>query len=423
MPAPECEGGTRVRKDLGRIAVHVVMTALCAVLVADTALAQDALLVTGRFYSASRSFGQDLGPAPFVRQSDIFGGSRYAVIAGRTVVDARTGATFEVPDQILALDRARPRVFVLRETGVWSVDVASGAEVAMWLGDGTLVRHCALAYSANVLFCAVYRDDGLTDVVAIDAASQARTIAAVGLFRFDFTGNPPVWIVSSDGRRLYFGQGADPNDVRLAALDTTTGAITTSTAPGRSDHRFETVVDEVNERLIVYDGQATVLSKDLAVLGVANIGRANLVISPHTGRLYLGQWVSTTTGGCCDRLTLSVLDAKTYASLARPAILQGSDASLRPFMAVLTAPGAPKDLTATVLASQVTLTWTNVGGASGFVLDVGLAPGRTDLQIPLGPDARVTFPNVPSGIYFLRVRGGNENGGGRPSSEITLVVP
>lgn len=98
----------RMRRDMGRVAIYVVMTALCAVLLADTAVAQDALLVTGRFYSASRNFGQDLGPAPRVRQSDIFGGGRYAVLGG-DAVDGRTGAVFPVFGNILALDQARPR--------------------------------------------------------------------------------------------------------------------------------------------------------------------------------------------------------------------------------------------------------------------------------------------------------------------------
>jgi len=57
------------------------------------------------------------------------------------------------------------------------------------------------------------------------------------------------------------------------------------------------------------------------------------------------------------------------------------------------------------------------------VLDIGLAPGRTDLSVLLGPDSRASFAAVPPGVYYLRLRGGNEFGGGRPSSEIRVVVP
>jgi hypothetical protein len=413
-------------RNMGRVAIYMV-TMLSAVLLADAALAQDALIAGRRFYSASRNFGEDLGPAPIVRQQDIFGGQRFAVVGGG-IADRRTGAIVPVSGLILAVDHARPRIFVRRATGVWSVDVQSGAEISMWQGDGTLVEHCALAYSANVLFCGVLRNDDLTDVVAIDVpTSHAATIAAIRIPPSASYDGWEAWIVTSDGRRLYFGQDMGPSDVRLSVLHTVTGAITTSTASGVHSPTAlggKVIVDETHERVIVIENPTvTVLSEDLAVLASGSVGGncANLVISPHTGRLYLGEWDDYLGGG--GPVRLRVLDAATYASLA-PAVVPGySKDNDCPYMAVLTAPGAPKDLTATVLGSEVTLTWTNVGGASGFVLDVGFAPGRSDLQVPLGPDARVTFPNVPSGTYFLRLRGGNESGGGHPSPEITFTVP
>ena len=420
-----------MRGEMGRVAIYVVTT-LCAVLSADAALAQDALLVAGRFYSASRNFGQDLGPARRVAQQDIFAGQRFAVVRGYDYTDAvnlRTGATVRVSGVMLAVDQARPRVFVRRTTGVWMADVESGAEAPMWSGDGTLVRHCALAYSPNVLLCGVRRTDGLTDVVAIDVAtSRATTVAAIRLPPREFFGDDISWLVTSDGRRLYFAHDAGPYDTRLAVLNTTTGTVTTSMAAGYVSPYFElrALVDDANERVLATGarGVQLVLSKDLAVLGTASISAycVNAVVSPHTGRLYLGEWTERypSAGG---PMTLRVFDASTYAPLA-PAVVPGlSRNNDCPFMAVLTAPGAPKDLNATVLGSAVILTWTNVGGASGFVLDVGFAPGRTDLQIRLGPDARLIMPHVPSGTYFLRLRGGNESGGGRPSSEIRVVVP
>ena len=63
---------------------------------------------------------------------------------------------------------------------------------------------------------------------------------------------------------------------------------------------------------------------------------------------------------------------------------------------------------------------THLGGER--VQDVGLAPGRTDLSVYLGPDSHTSFAGVPSGTYYLRLRGGNEFGGGRPSAEIVMVV-
>ena len=74
-------------------------------------------------------------------------------------------------------------------------------------------------------------------------------------------------------------------------------------------------------------------------------------------------------------------------------------------------------------AGHVALEWTNVGGASRFVLEVGAAPGRTDLSVVVGPDSQASFSGVPPGTYYLRVRGANAFGGGHPSNEIRVVIP
>jgi hypothetical protein len=76
-----------------------------------------------------------------------------------------------------------------------------------------------------------------------------------------------------------------------------------------------------------------------------------------------------------------------------------------------------------VTADDVAMHWESIGAASHFVLDVGFAPGRTDGSVFLGPDSHASFANVPSGTYYLRLRGGSEFGGGRPSTEVQIVVP
>lgn len=92
-------------------------------------------------------------------------------------------------------------------------------------------------------------------------------------------------------------------------------------------------------------------------------------------------------------------------------------------MRLLTAPGPPRAFRAAATGREVSMAWENVGAASHFVLDVGFAPGRSDAQVFLGPDSQATFANVPPGTYYLRLRGGNEFGGARASSEIQLLVP
>ena len=83
----------------------------------------------------------------------------------------------------------------------------------------------------------------------------------------------------------------------------------------------------------------------------------------------------------------------------------------------------PRSLTAAVSGRDVTFTWTNVGDASAFVLDVGLAPGRSDVTFGIGATSPVTIANAPPGTYYLRVRGTNAFGVSRPSNEVAVTVP
>lgn len=412
--------------------------------------AQDVLLVSGHNFGTNRTFGLDLGPAPFLTEDSVFAGGRYRVTTvypegfGQPshveVAELRTGATTDLSGLLMATDRARPRIFVARASGLWRLDIVVGQDTPIWTGDGTLIQQCALAESPNRLYCAIARLDGMSDVVEIDAVTAgARSIAVVQLPNPAYQapwgwvrGGTSAWKVTSDGQRLYFG-GVNQS---LSVLRTATGQVTTSTMPYASWFAASLKIDEVNQRVIVIGTDAsgggtpsaiTVLSADLAVLVSGDVPALcnNLAISPHTGRLYLAQFpYDSCPGSCGGKLTLQMLDATTYASLAAPAVPPGAYRNNEcAYVAVLTAPGPPRDFAATVSGRDVTLRWTNVGGASGFVLDAGVAPGRTDIQVWLGPEATVTVPAVPPGVYYLRLRGGNEFGGGRASNEVRVVVP
>ena len=424
---------------LGRRAVGIATTLLAVLVWADAASAQDQLFVSGRSFAAIGNFGQDLGPAPFIAHEDIFGGGRYAVrrfvdpVSQTSVADGRTGATISIAGETLAVDPSRPRVFVRRRPiGVWMVDVSTAAEVLAWPGNGALVQNCSLAYSVNVLYCGVRRNDDRTDVVAIEVPTlRATTIATVtSLDSFYYS----AWRATADGRRLYFstpggaaGPFGSPLPV-LAMVNTATGVVTTSTAPA-SSLGGSAVLDEANRRVIALgpDGLITALSNDLAVLGTAFSPAScnNVAVSPHTGRLYLavfhGDYFGPGSGG---PLTLRVFDSASYASVAAPVVPPGRYRNNEcRYVTVLTAPGAPRDLAASVSGSNVAVSWTNIGGASGFVLEAGSAPGRTDLSVFLGAEPFASFTGVPSGTYYVRVRGSNEVGGGRTSAETKVVVP
>lgn len=432
---------------IGRPSTLVVSLALLCV-TATTAPAQDLLVMVGgqgsRNIGTNQNFGQDLGPAPFIGSQDgVFGGGQYSVsgfVNDANVSEIRTGASTTVPGLLLALDRARPRAFVARQSGLWRVDVSSGQEVSLWTGDGKLVQHCALAESPNLLYCALSRVDGRSDIIGIDVATASATTVAVlqlpePAYQSAFgwvRGGTTVWKVTSDASRLYF---AAPGSV-LAMLRPATGQVATSSVPYAGWFASSVRLDERNQRVYVIGvdqagssraSAISVLSADLALLGSADVPAScnNLVVSPHTGRLYLAQFpFDSCPGSCGGKLTLRMLDSATYAPLAAPAVPPGAYRNNEcAFVAVLTAPGAPRDVAASVVGRDVTLTWTNVGGASGFVLDVGVAPGRTDFQVHLGPDARIAAQAVPPGAYYLRLRGGNQYGGGHPSNEVRLVVP
>jgi hypothetical protein len=91
-----------------------------------------------------------------------------------------------------------------------------------------------------------------------------------------------------------------------------------------------------------------------------------------------------------------------------------------------TVPAAPSPLAATVSGNLVTLSWFFATGTpiiTGFVIEVGSAPGLSDIaQIAVGAQSLFAAAASP-GTYHVRVRGRNVCGTGSPSNEATLVVP
>ena len=412
--------------------------ALACALLASTASAQDLLTAGGRAFGAVAWFGQDLGPTFQAPEDSIFSGDRFTATSEPffnrvTVYDSRTGQGASFPGYLLAADKARPRVFVARTDGIASIDVTFGGETQVWVGDGARVQQCAHAESPNRLFCAVARNDGRSDVLAIDVPTGVTT--TLGTLElpppvFGGRGGSTIWKTTSDGRRLYFVLPTG----RLAMADTLRATVVVSAvSPVSSIGRPELLrLDAVTGRVIVFgaNGAVHALSEDLAPMGstVMTATCNNVATSPHTGRLYLARFQLLTQcprcGGGTSNVTFEALDATTYESLGAPVTPPTIfNWEYTCSLTVLSAPGPPRDVAATVNGSDLTLTWTNVGSASGFVLDVGFASGRTDLQIHVGADTTFRAPNVPPGTYYLRLRGGNEMGGGRASREVRVVVP
>ncbi|MEZ5289477.1 MAG: fibronectin type III domain-containing protein [Vicinamibacterales bacterium] len=410
------------------------MTAL-----AGGASAQDRLFAEVELGAIGR-FGQAIGsgaPGQYLWT----GGGRFAVsIAARTSYDTRTGQTVVLSatafGAIVVPDPVRPRLFVTRTDGVdglWSIDVSTGARTLVDAGPVATLSECVFAASSDELFC--------LDAAAITARTMFRVTPAGRQTVFSgwilapiLVSGPPShqlgWVVTADGAFAYFRRCDAPlpgfpdfcGQAVIVRLDLQTLATLTLASTATAE---ALQWDESNERLLMYTGTGIrVLTKDLVELGEATIAGQchDVAISPHTGRLYLkveytyfGLWWSELTG----------FDAATYRLLAPGVLRTGPAPSPGPCagLLVLTAPGPPRDVRAAITGSAVSLAWTNIGGASAFILEAGVAPGRTDVTLYLGADPRVTIPNVPPGTYYLRVRGGNEFGGGRPSQEIQVVVP
>ena len=184
----------------------------------------------------------------------------------------------------------------------------------------------------------------------------------------------------------------------------------------------------IRDRLVTTEGyldaEVVVISRTMAILAAVpfseRICTVRVQVSPHTGRVYVA-----TDGGTNTFASPMHLEALAGAPLQRVAAAFPPPTTAQPCapLVLRTAPGAPRGLSVDVSAGHVALDWSNVGGASSFVLDVGVAPGRTNLSVSLGPDSHSSFSNVPPGTYYLRVRGANAFGGGHSSNEVRVVIP
>jgi predicted phage tail protein len=81
-------------------------------------------------------------------------------------------------------------------------------------------------------------------------------------------------------------------------------------------------------------------------------------------------------------------------------------------------------VSAAVNGSTVTLNWfAPPGPVTGYVIEAGTAPGLSNLAaLPIGGVTSRSFPGMPPGRYYVRIRAVNELGRGIASIELTLVV-
>lgn len=86
-------------------------------------------------------------------------------------------------------------------------------------------------------------------------------------------------------------------------------------------------------------------------------------------------------------------------------------------------PAPPTGLSVNVSGQTVSVQWNPSAGATGYILEAGLAPGLSDVARLALAATSVTAPDIPNRIYFLRVRAANAAGLSAPSSDFVVIVP
>ena len=87
-------------------------------------------------------------------------------------------------------------------------------------------------------------------------------------------------------------------------------------------------------------------------------------------------------------------------------------------------PAAPRRVGAVVAGSTVTLNWSAPAGpVTGYVIEAGSATGLSNLAVlPIGAVTTISFPGIPPGIYYVRIRALNAQGRSVVSDEAVIVV-
>ncbi len=118
---------------------------------------------------------------------------------------------------------------------------------------------------------------------------------------------------------------------------------------------------------------------------------------------------------------LEILDGRTGRVTAQVSL--GSAPLSGPLLAGMDVPGAPTDVNVAVQGRFVRVSFQPGDDATSFSIDVGSAPGLTNLlSLPVGFATDLIFHNVPPGTYYLRVHGRNDVGVSAPSDEIRVEI-
>ena len=85
-------------------------------------------------------------------------------------------------------------------------------------------------------------------------------------------------------------------------------------------------------------------------------------------------------------------------------------------------PAAPGRLTGSAAGTRATLQWLPAPGANSYHLEAGATPARSDIFSGSIGSATAIAGDLPSGLYFFRVRGVNTCGAGPASAAVDVTV-
>lgn len=353
------------------------------------------------------------------------------------IVDARSGAALVVPIAFTPVV-AHPRVSAV--FGLVPPAAGIGFDAARIDAGGLAVYGgCAPGTTMDL----DVSTDGLRLLVACASGElvvlQALSGVEIGRVAAGSAGAVREVASNADGTRAVVVRGIDKASGDIALIDTTSGAVVGTTVfPGAPP--TPTSVDCVSGALTAVSPDRTAVTiqcwwvnpvpsvrsvtystrlLDAATLawGATNLvpqGTTGLAISPEGTQAYVMSGIPPALGAV---QVLTLPSGAPTLSVA-PIVSFGLAAAFAPLAPVLTA---------TVHPARVDLQWTlptHSPAATGFVLEIGTAPGLSDLgRVPLGPGLALSVPGAPQGTYVVRVRAVNTVGPGAVSNELTVVVP
>lgn len=351
----------------------------------------------------------------------------------------------------LLADRKHPRVFYRtgggRQSGVWSLDARSPIPRRLFsMTTEGFVTSMTLAEDAEELFVGMFLASGppYYQIVVIDAV-DGRELRR--LPREDSeTAFPVEAILAVDpaGTTLLLQEGFG-----IIRRDARTGAR----LPGAPDSGGATSAlggfDAERNRLLVLDYRAlraldatTLAEQWRTPLGVVSNSRSLYVARvARPGRWMTGAYIARAETRViqppfsyysgeytCNAINVDVFEPdgtmRTTVDVMATLAIPGGNGGCSAYPVLVRSPFAPRALSTTTEGRAVTVSWGDPGDTEEFELEYGFASGQRagSLRLAAGT-TRLTIPNVPSGIYYVRVKAVNEVGPSPASNEVRVVVP